>query len=173
MIKNFQNIVVLGAGKSGIGAAVLAKKNNLNVLLCDDSNISKESTNTLREYGVEYCQLDYMSFISTIQDVLVVSPGVENDHQLVKYFLKSSKPIISEIEFASYFCNAKKICVTGTNGKTTTTLMVSYLLENAGYNVKAVGNIGQSYAMSVALENMDYYVIEPVSYTHLTLPTKA
>jgi UDP-N-acetylmuramoylalanine--D-glutamate ligase len=59
MIKNFKNIVVLGAGKSGIGAAVLAKKNNLNVLLCDDSNISKESTNTLREYGVEYYQVDY------------------------------------------------------------------------------------------------------------------
>ena len=72
MIKNFQNIVVLGAGKSGIGAAVLAKKNNLNVLVCDDSKISKESTNTLREYGVEYYQLDYMSFISTVQDVLVV-----------------------------------------------------------------------------------------------------
>ena len=85
MIKNFQNIVVLGAGKSGIGAAILAKKNNLNVLLCDDSNIPKESTNTLREYGVEYYQLDYMPFISTIQDILVVSPGIDNDHQLVKY----------------------------------------------------------------------------------------
>ena len=164
MIKNLQNIVVLGAGKSGIGAAVLAKKNNINVLVCDDSSISKESTNTLREYGVEYHQLDYMPFISTIQDVLVVSPGIDNEHQLVKYFLKSSKPIISEIEFASYFCNAKKICITGTNGKTTTSLMVTYLLENAGYNVKAVGNIGQSYAMSVALENIDYYVIELSSF---------
>ena len=138
MIKNLQNIVVLGAGKSGVGAAILAKKNNLNVLVCDDSIISKESTNTLREYGVEYHQLDYMPFISTIQDVLVVSPGIDNEHQLVKYFLKSSKPIISEIEFASYFCTAKKICITGTNGKTTTSLMVTYLLENAGYNVKAV-----------------------------------
>ena len=74
MIKNFQNIVVLGAGKSGVGAAVLAKKNNLNVLVCDDSNIPKESTNTLREYGVKFYQVDYMPFISTIQDVLVVSP---------------------------------------------------------------------------------------------------
>ena len=93
MIKNFQNIVVLGAGKSGVGAAVLAKKNNLNVLVCDDSNIPKESTNTLREYGVKFYQVDYMSFISTVQDVLVVSPGIDNDHQLVKYFLKVPNPL--------------------------------------------------------------------------------
>ena len=76
MIKNFQNIVVLGAGKSGIGAAVLAKKNNLNVLLCDDSNISKESTNTLREFGVEYYQVDYMPFISSVQDFLTIQQAL-------------------------------------------------------------------------------------------------
>ena len=82
MIENIENIVVLGAGKSGIGAAVLAKKNNLKVLVCDDSSISKESSNILREYGVECHEVDYMQFISTNQDVLVVSPGIDNDHQL-------------------------------------------------------------------------------------------
>ncbi|MEJ6754354.1 MAG: UDP-N-acetylmuramoyl-L-alanine--D-glutamate ligase [Flavobacteriales bacterium] len=164
MIENIKNIVVLGAGKSGVGAAVLAKKNNLEVLVCDDSTISKDSSIALREYGVEYYEADYMPFMSVDKDVLVVSPGIDNNHQLVKYFLENSKPIISEIEFASYYCNAKKICITGTNGKTTTTLMVTYLLENAGYNVKAVGNIGQSYAMSVALEKIDYYVIELSSF---------
>ena len=70
---------------------------------------------------------------------------------MVEYYIKNSKPVISEIEFASYFCDAKKICVTGTNGKTTTTLMVTYILKNAGLKVKAVGNIGESYALSVAL----------------------
>ena len=164
MIENIKNIVVLGAGKSGVGAAVLAKKNNLEVLVCDDSTISKDSSIALREYGVEYYETDYMPFMSVDKDVLVVSPGIDNNHQLVKYFLENSKPIISEIEFASYYCNAKKICITGTNGKTTTTLMVTYLLESAGYNVKAVGNIGQSYAMSVALEKIDYYVIELSSF---------
>ncbi len=164
MIKNIQNMMVLGAGKSGIGAAILAKKNNIDVVVCDDSNISNKNIEILNNHNIKWYENEYMSSVSSENDLLVVSPGIEDNHPLIKYFDNKLKPIISEVEFASYFCNAKKICVTGTNGKTTTSLMVTYILKQAGFKVKAVGNIGESYALSVALEDNDYYVIELSSF---------
>ena len=114
-----------------------------------------------------------MPFMSVDKDVLVVSPGIDNNHQLVKYFLENSKPIISEIEFASYYCNAKKICITGTNGKTTTTLMVTYLLENAGYNVKAVGANATEQLITEPIIMMENEVLQVTAATanrlHVTL----
>ena len=155
MIKNFQNIVVLGAGKSGVGAAILASKQNLNVVVYNDSNITEENINLLNNYGVKWYTQDYTSSDILDNDLLVISPGILDNHPVVKHFEEKSKPVISEIEFASYFCDAKKICITGTNGKTTTTLMVTHILEKAGLSVKAVGNIGESYSLSVALEKFD------------------
>ncbi|MFL2564897.1 MAG: UDP-N-acetylmuramoyl-L-alanine--D-glutamate ligase [Parvicellaceae bacterium] len=164
MIYNFQNITVLGAGKSGVGAAILASKQNLNVVVYNDSNITEENINLLNNYGVKWYTQDYTSSDILDNDLLVISPGILDNHPVVKHFEEKSKPVISEIEFASYFCDAKKICITGTNGKTTTTLMVTHILEKAGLSVKAVGNIGESYSLSVALEKFDYYVIELSSF---------
>ena len=164
MIYNFQNITVLGAGKSGVGAAILASKQNLNVVVYNDSNITEENINLLNNYGVKWYTQDYTSSDTLDNDLLVISPGILDNHPVVKHFEEKSKPVISEIEFASYFCDAKKICITGTNGKTTTTLMVTHILEKAGLSVKAVGNIGESYSFSVALEKFDYYVIELSSF---------
>ncbi|MAJ05639.1 MAG: UDP-N-acetylmuramoyl-L-alanine--D-glutamate ligase [Crocinitomicaceae bacterium] len=163
MIKSLKNITVLGAGKSGIGAAVLAKKKNIEVVLFNDEPINSSTKEFLNNYRVKWIEKKYNK-IDLDSDLLIKSPGIDDNHQLVKYYIDHSKPVISEIEFASYFCNAKKICVTGTNGKTTTTLMVSYILKKAGLKVKAVGNIGESYALSVALEKFDYYVIELSSF---------
>ena len=164
MIHNFQNITILGAGKSGVGAAILASKQNLNVVVYNDSEINEENINLLNNYGIKWQTKDYNSSDILDNNLLVVSPGILNDHPVVKHFEEKSKPVISEIEFASYFCDAKKICVTGTNGKTTTTLLIAHILEKAGLSVKAVGNIGESYSLSVALEKFDYYVIELSSF---------
>ena len=163
MIEKIKNITVLGAGKSGIGAAVLAKKKNIEVVVYNDSIIQSSSKDFLKKHNIKCIEKKY-STIDLGSDLLIKSPGIDDNHPLVKHYIEQSKPVISEIEFAGYFCNAKKICVTGTNGKTTTTLMVSYILKNAGLKVKAVGNIGDSYALSVALENYDYYVIELSSF---------
>ena len=155
MINNLKNITVLGAGKSGVGAAVLAKKKNIGVLLFNDDQITSSTKELLSEYNVKWIEKNYNNTKALNNDLLVTSPGIDDKHPMVEYYVKNSKPVISEIEFASYFCDAKKICVTGTNGKTTTTLMVTYILKNAGLKVKAVGNIGESYALSVALEKFD------------------
>jgi UDP-N-acetylmuramoylalanine--D-glutamate ligase len=164
MINNLQNITILGAGKSGVGAAILASKQNLNVVVYNDFKISKENISLLNNYKVKWYTEDYNSNDTLDNDLLVVSPGVLDNHPVVKDFEEKSKPVVSEIEFASYFCTAKKICITGTNGKTTTTLMVTHILKKAGFKVKAVGNIGESYSLSVALEQLDYYVIELSSF---------
>ena len=164
MINNLQNITILGAGKSGVGAAILASKQNLNVVVYNDFKISKENISLLNNYKVKWYTEDYNSNDTLDNDLLVVSPGVLDNHPVVKDFEEKSKPVVSEIEFASYFCTAKKICITGTNGKTTTTLMVTHILKKACFKVKAVGNIGESYSLSVALEQLDYYVIELSSF---------
>ena len=108
MIYNFQNITVLGAGKSGVGAAILASKQNLNVVVYNDSNITEENINLLNNYGVKWYTQDYTSSDTLDNDLLVISPGILDNHPVVKHFEEKSKPVISEIEFASYFCDAKR-----------------------------------------------------------------
>ena len=107
VIYNFQNITVLGAGKSGVGAAILASKQNLNVVVYNDSNITEENINLLNNYGVKWYTQDYTSSDILDNDLLVISPGILDNHPVVKHFEEKSKPVISEIEFASYFCDAK------------------------------------------------------------------
>ena len=118
MNHNFQNITILGAGKSGVGAAILASKQNLNVVVYNDSEINEKNINLLNNYGIKWQTTDYNESEVLDNNLLVVSPGILNDHPVVKHFEEKSKPVISEIEFASYFCDAKKICITGTNSKT-------------------------------------------------------
>ena len=106
MIKNLKNITVLGAGKSGIGAAVLAKKKNIEVVLFNDEPINSSTKEFLNNYSVKWIEKKYNK-IDLDSDLLIKSPGIDDNHQLVKYYIDHSKPVISEIEFASYFCSAK------------------------------------------------------------------
>ena len=164
MGNNSSNIVVLGAGKSGVGAAILAKQKGAEVFVSDYSAISNDNQETLNEFNISWEQNSHNENIILSADLVVKSPGISDDNLLIKKLDQKGIPLISEIEFAARYCKGKKICVTGSNGKTTTTLMISYLLQEAGYKSKAVGNIGESYALSVAIDPVDYYVIELSSF---------
>jgi UDP-N-acetylmuramoylalanine--D-glutamate ligase len=158
------NIVVLGAGKSGVGAGVLAKKKGANVLVSDHSMISEDCQEILNNFNISWEQNGHNEESVLNADLVVISPGISDSVPIVKQLDQRGIPVISEIELAARYCKGKKICVTGTNGKTTTSLMISHLLKKAGLNAKAVGNVGESYALSVALDPVDYYVIELSSF---------
>lgn len=163
-MKESLNIVVLGGGESGVGAGILAKKNGAKVLVSDYSSISNLHQKKLNDFGVIWEQNGHNEKAILNADLIVKSPGIPDSNQLIKQLDKKGIPVISEIELAARYCKGKKICVTGSNGKTTTTLMISYILRKAGLKSKAVGNIGQSYALSVAIDPVDYYVIELSSF---------
>ena len=158
------NIVVLGAGKSGVGAGVLAKKNGAKVLVSDFSEISQDNQKILNNYNISWEENGHNEEVVLKADLVVKSPGISDSNSLIRKLDQKGIPVISEIELAARYCKGKKICITGSNGKTTTTLMIAYLLQNAGFNSKAVGNIGESYALSVAIDPVDYYVIELSSF---------
>ena len=163
MISN-SNIVVLGAGKSGVGAGILANKNGAQVLVSDFAEISQDNQNILNNYNISWEENGHDEVAVLNADLVIKSPGISDSNLLIKKLDQKGIPVISEIEFAAKYCKGTKICITGSNGKTTTTLMISYLLQNAGLKSKAVGNIGESYALSVAIDPVDYYVIELSSF---------
>ena len=164
MIKPGSHIAVLGAGKSGVGAAILAKQKGMSVFVSDRSKIQFESKNTLEQYSIEWEEGGHDESRILNTDTVVISPGIPSTVPLVKKLDKKGIPVISEIEFAYHFCDSKKICITGSNGKTTTTLLLNYVLNNAGFKSKAVGNVGESFALSVARDDIDFYVIELSSF---------
>ncbi|MEC7005208.1 MAG: UDP-N-acetylmuramoyl-L-alanine--D-glutamate ligase [Bacteroidota bacterium] len=159
-----ENIVVLGAGKSGVGAAVLAQKKGKNVFVSDASSITLEYKSILNNYDIKWEENGHSDYILDKAESVIISPGIPPSSPFVQKISSLGIPIISEIEFAYHYCNSKKICVTGSNGKTTTTLLITHLLNNAGLSAKAVGNVGESYAMSVAIDPPDYQVIELSSF---------
>ncbi len=161
---NPQNIVVLGAGKSGIGAAILAHKKGKNVFVSDASSIAVEYKTLLNEYEIKWEENGHTNSIIDKAESVIISPGIPPSSLIVQKISSLGIPIISEIEFAYHYCNSKKICVTGSNGKTTTTLLITHLLNKAGFRAKAVGNVGESYAMSVANDPPDFHVIELSSF---------
>ena len=134
-------VVVLGGGESGVGSAVLAKVKGFDVFLSDNGKIEDRYA-----------------------DEVIKSPGIPDTVPMVRKVTDKGIRIISEIEFAGRYDSAKKICITGSNGKTTTTSLIYYLLRNAGLNVGLGGNIGKSYALQVATEHFDYYVLEISSF---------
>ena len=159
-----QQLVIMGAGKSGYGAALLGKKKGYNVLVSDSNSISKSNKDALNGIGVEWEENGHSQQRILAAELVVKSPGISDDQSIVKLLDENRVPVISEIEFAGRYCEGFKICVTGSNGKTTTTLMLSHILSNAGLNVAAVGNVGYSYAQSVAENPKDFYVIELSSF---------
>ena len=157
-------VVVLGGAESGVGAAVLAKVKGLDVFLSDKGQIKEEYIETLRKWEIPFEQGQHTEELILNADEVVKSPGIPGTVPMVQKIRERGIRVVSEIEFASHYDSAKKICITGSNGKTTTTSLIYYLLKNAGLNVGLGGNIGKSYAYQVATEHFDYYVLEISSF---------
>ncbi|MBO4671674.1 MAG: UDP-N-acetylmuramoyl-L-alanine--D-glutamate ligase [Bacteroidales bacterium] len=157
-------VVVLGGAESGVGAAVLAKVKGFDVFLSDNGSIKDEYAKTLIDWNIPFEQGGHTAELILNADEVVKSPGIPSTAPMVKALAAQGTHIVSEIEFASRYDNAKKICITGSNGKTTTTSLIHYLLKEAGLNVGLGGNIGKSYALQVATEQHDYYVLEISSF---------
>ena len=159
-----KRIVVLGAGESGSGAAILAKEKGFDVFVSDCGTISDPYRALLDQNGVPWEDGKHSEELILNADEVVKSPGIPLTAPLIQKLQAQGTPIISEIEFASRYTNAKMICITGSNGKTTTTSLIFYILKQAGLNVGLAGNIGNSLALQVAHEDHDYYVIELSSF---------
>ena len=157
-------IVVLGGGESGVGAAVLAKVKGFDVFLSDKGKIEDKYVKMLEQWEIPFEQGGHTEGLILNASEVIKSPGIPSTVPLVKKIEAAGIGIVSEIEFAGRYDNAKKICVTGSNGKTTTTSLIYYLLQEAGLNVGLGGNIGKSYALQVATEHFDYYVLEISSF---------
>lgn len=162
MSKN--KIVILGAGESGVGAAVLAKVKGFNVFVSDKGKIEKKYKNVLSQYDIEFEEGKHSEKLILQAEEVIKSPGIPDNVPVIKSLVQKGIKIISEIEFAGRYTNAKKICITGSNGKTTTTLLIHHIFKNAGLNVGLAGNVGQSFAKQVATKNYDYYVLEISSF---------
>ena len=157
-------IVVLGGGESGVGAAVLAKVKGFDVFLSDNGQIAGHYADDLRKWDIPFEEGGHTEDLILNADEVIKSPGIPSTVPMIQKLEAKGTPILSEIEFAGRYDNAKKICITGSNGKTTTTSLIYYLLQNAGLNVGLGGNIGKSYAYQVATEHFDYYVLEISSF---------
>jgi len=159
-----KRIVILGAGESGTGAAALAQKKGFDTFVSDMSLIKDKYKNMLNERGIQWEEGHHTEELILNADEVIKSPGIPNDAPLILKLKEQGTPIISEIEFAGRYTNAKMICITGSNGKTTTTSLIYHIFKKAGLNVGLAGNIGQSLAYQVAECNYDYYVIELSSF---------
>ena len=157
-------IVVLGAGESGTGAAILAKEKGFEVFVSDYGTITAPYRALLDQNGVQWEDGKHSEELILNADEVIKSPGIPLTAPIIQKLMAQGTPIISEIEFAARYTNAKMICITGSNGKTTTTSLIFYILKQAGLNVGLAGNIGNSLALQVAHEDHDYYVIELSSF---------
>jgi len=157
-------IAILGAGESGVGAAILAQKKGFDVFVSDFGKIKDKYKTILADYNIDFEEGTH-SEDKILGAVLVVkSPGIPETAPLIIKLREKEIPVISEIEFGGRYSKAKTICITGSNGKTTTTLLTYHILKTAGLNVGLAGNVGKSYAWQVAEEDFDVYVIELSSF---------
>jgi len=159
-----KRVVVLGAAESGAGAAVLAKKKGFDVFVSDMSKIKDKYKLQLETYGIAWEEGQHTEELILNADEVVKSPGIPDKAPIIQKIKEKNIPIISEIELAGRYTDAKMVCITGSNGKTTTTSLIYHILRNAGYNVGLAGNIGRSLALQVSEESFDYYVIELSSF---------
>ncbi len=159
-----KRIVILGAGESGTGAAVLAKKQGFDTFVSDMSLIKNKYKNMLDMKNIQWEEGKHTEELILNADEIIKSPGIPNNAPIILKLKAQGTPIISEIEFAGRYTHAKMICITGSNGKTTTTSLIYHIFKKAGLNVGLAGNIGQSLAFQVAECNFDYYVIELSSF---------
>jgi UDP-N-acetylmuramoylalanine--D-glutamate ligase len=157
-------IVILGAAESGAGAAVLAKKEGFDVFVSDMSVIKDKYKKMLNDHGIEWEEKQHTEEKILNADEIIKSPGIPDKAPIIKKVLEKGIHIISEIEFAGRYTNSKMVCITGSNGKTTTTSLIYHIFKNAGYDVGLAGNIGNSLALQVAETPHEYYVIELSSF---------
>lgn len=159
-----EKIVVLGAGESGVGSAILAQKKGFEVWVSDKSAIKQNYKEMLVKYNIPFEELQHTENKILDATEVIKSPGIPESADIIKKIRAKGIPVVSEIEFADRYNKAKTICITGSNGKTTTTMLTYFILSHAGYNVGLAGNVGKSFALQVAEENFDYYVIELSSF---------
>ncbi|MDY5900119.1 MAG: UDP-N-acetylmuramoyl-L-alanine--D-glutamate ligase [Candidatus Limisoma sp.] len=157
-------IAVLGGGESGVGAAVLAQVKGFDVWLSDMGTIADRYKERLEQYNIAWEEGGHTEQRILDADEIIKSPGIPEDAPLIVKARAKSIPVISEIEFAGRYTDAKMVCITGSNGKTTTTMLTYHILKNAGINVGLAGNVGRSLAYQVATEHHDVYVIELSSF---------
>ena len=157
-------IVVLGAGESGVGSAILAQKKGFDVFVSDMSAIKPKYKEELECRGIPYEEKQHTEELILNADEVIKSPGIPEKAPMIKALRSQNTPIVSEIEFAGRYTDAKTICITGSNGKTTTTMLTYHILCEAGYKVGLAGNVGRSFAWQVAEQSFDYYVIELSSF---------
>lgn len=162
MMKN--RIVILGAGESGTGAAVLARKKGFEVFISDKGKIAKKYKTVLQKHGIEWEEEKHTEKKILNAGEVIKSPGISPKTELMKKIKSKKIPVISEIEFALRYTKAKTIGITGTNGKTTTTLLTHHILKKAGIDVCLAGNVGKSLAMQLAKRDYEYCVIELSSF---------
>lgn len=159
-----KRIVVLGAGESGAGAAVLAKKEGFDVFVSDMSKIAPRYQQMLNDRGITWEEGHHTEELILNADEIIKSPGIPDTAPMVRKAIEKNIPIISEIEFAGRYTNSKMICITGSNGKTTTTSLIYHIFKTAGYDAGLAGNIGNSLALQVAEDPHEYYIIELSSF---------
>lgn len=159
-----RKIAILGAGESGVGAAILAKQKGFEVFVSDLSEIKKNYKDVLLHSEIEFEEGKHTEERINDAEEVIKSPGIPDYVPIIKGIKEKGINIISEIEFAGRYTNAKKICVTGSNGKTTTTFWIYHIMKKAGLNVGLAGNIGKSFAWKVADNDFDFYVLEISSF---------
>ena len=159
-----KHIVILGAGESGVGAALLAKKQEWNVFVSDAGKIKADYKTELDNNQIEWEENTHSTDRIFQAELIVKSPGIPEKTDLMRALRNKQVKIISEIEFAGYYTRGKSICVTGSNGKTTTTMLTHHILKKAGWDVGLAGNVGKSFAKQVAEGDHDWYVIELSSF---------
>jgi UDP-N-acetylmuramoylalanine--D-glutamate ligase len=157
-------IVILGAGESGVGAAILALKKGFEVFVSDKSPVKEQYRKAMDEHGIRYEEGRHTEELILNANEVIKSPGIPEKAELVKKLRAKGIPVISEIEFAGRYNKARTICITGSNGKTTTTLLTYHILQKAGFSVGLAGNVGKSFAWQVAENEYDYYVLELSSF---------
>jgi len=161
---NAKRLVVLGGGESGVGTAILAQQKGLDVFLSDSGVLTADHRETLLRYRIDFEEGEHTEERVLQANEIVKSPGIPDTTPLMQKVLSQGIRVISEIEFAGRYTHAKLICITGSNGKTTTTSLIWHILRSAGLNVGLAGNIGKSFARQVAEENYDCYVLELSSF---------
>ena len=157
-------LVILGGGESGVGTAILGKKKGYDVFVSDFGKIKENYKEVLIINGIQWEDEQHTEALILNADVVMKSPGIPDKVPIIKKLIEKQIPVISEIEFASQFTNAITIGITGSNGKTTTTMLTYHLLKQGGLNVGLGGNVGKSFAWQVAEENYDVYVLELSSF---------
>ena len=159
-----QRIVILGGGESGVGAAILAKKKGFSVFVSDLGRVKEKYKSVLTNFEIDFEEEKHSEEKILNASEVIKSPGIPDKAPIIQKLMEMKIPVISEIEFAGRYTTAKTICITGSNGKTTTTLLLYHILKSAGLNVGLAGNVGESFARQVAEKDFDVFVIELSSF---------